>query len=240
MRAIGVSRGSTTISFAPRSRACQIHCITIGKHSATLEPTTKMHVGERDVGHRERRAVDAERLVVGARRRRHAEPAVVVDVARAEADAGELAHQVALLVGHRGAAVDRDGVLAVLGLDRLPARDDVVERLVPGGALQRAALAAAADQRVAQAVGVVDLLVGDDALGAERAAVVRDSRAARRRSPGRPRPCRYMPHCTPQKEQWVGTSVSGTRSASAQLAAAVAGRLEVVVDVALRRRRSPC
>jgi hypothetical protein len=42
VRASGVSRGSTTIRLAPRSRACQIHCITIGKHSATLEPTTRM------------------------------------------------------------------------------------------------------------------------------------------------------------------------------------------------------
>ena len=42
VRAIGVSRGSTTIRLAPRSRACQIHCMTIGKHSATFEPTTKM------------------------------------------------------------------------------------------------------------------------------------------------------------------------------------------------------
>ena len=66
-------------------------------------------------------------------------------------DAGELAHQVALLVGHRRAAVDGDRVPAVLGLDRLPAPDDVVQRLVPGGALQPAALAAAADQRVASA-----------------------------------------------------------------------------------------
>ena len=36
---------------------------------------------------------------------------------RAEPDARELAHQIALLIGHRRAAVDRDRVTTVFGLD---------------------------------------------------------------------------------------------------------------------------
>jgi hypothetical protein len=63
---------------------------------------------------------------------------------------------------------------AVLGLDGLPATDDEVQRLVPAAALQGAALAAAAQHRVAQAIRVADLLVGDHPLGAQMALVVRE------------------------------------------------------------------
>src|SRR5690606_26000116 len=81
--------------------------------------------------------------------------------------------QLPVIVGvEPGSTVDGNGVAAVLGLDALPARDDVVVRLFPGRALQRAALAAAPDQRVAQPVGVAGLLVGHDVLRAELAAIV--------------------------------------------------------------------
>ena len=38
MRAIGVMRGSTTMSFAPASLARQIQCVSVGKVSLTFVP----------------------------------------------------------------------------------------------------------------------------------------------------------------------------------------------------------
>ncbi len=40
MRAVGVTRGSATISRAPASRARQIQLVVMGAHSATLAPIT--------------------------------------------------------------------------------------------------------------------------------------------------------------------------------------------------------
>ena len=71
-------------------------------------------VGGGDVLQREgHAAVEAERPVGRARRRGHAEAAVVVDGAGAQGDAGELAELVGLLVGQRAAAEAADGVAAV-------------------------------------------------------------------------------------------------------------------------------
>ena len=68
-----------------------------------------------EVLERERKPpVDAERPVAGRRGRGHAEPAVVVDAARAQGEPGELAELVCLLVGEATAAEHGDGVGAVL------------------------------------------------------------------------------------------------------------------------------
>ena len=42
VRASGVTRGSTTISFAPLSRACQIQCVSVGNVSLTFAPATRI------------------------------------------------------------------------------------------------------------------------------------------------------------------------------------------------------
>ena len=65
----------------------------------------------RDVLEWDREAtVDPERLQARHRRRGHAEAAVIVDVAGIQADAGELAEQIGLLVGEPAAAEQADCV----------------------------------------------------------------------------------------------------------------------------------
>ena len=96
------------------------------------------HVRLREIFQRERQpAVDAERAVAGGGRGRHAEPAVVVDVRRAERDAGKFAEQVRLFVGEPAAAEDRDPVGAIAAPDLPEARSHQVEGLVPAGWAQR-------------------------------------------------------------------------------------------------------
>ena len=98
--------------------------------------------GAADVLDRERQsAVDPERPVAGRRGRAHAEPAVVVDVARAEHDSCELAELVGLLVGQAAPAEHADRVRAVLLPDRREPAGDEAERLVPGRRLELAARA---------------------------------------------------------------------------------------------------
>ena len=72
-----------------------------------------MDAASRSLERERQAAVDAERAVAGGRRRRHAEPAVVVDAARAEREPGELAELVGLLVREAAAAEDADRVRAV-------------------------------------------------------------------------------------------------------------------------------
>ena len=108
-RACAAGRSTTTLAAAlaepvevPRGRRHRLGEVGADEHQ---------HVGLLDVGQRERQpAVDAERLVAGRRRRRHAPAAVVVDLAGAERDPGELAELVGLLVGQPAAAEDRDRV----------------------------------------------------------------------------------------------------------------------------------
>ena len=90
------------------------------------------HVGLLDVGERERQpAVDPERPVAGRGGRRHAPAAVVVDLAGAERDPGELAELVGLLVGEPAAAEHRDAVRSALPAQLEQPGRDQVERLVP-------------------------------------------------------------------------------------------------------------
>ena len=71
------------------------------------------HVGADHVGPRVGRAVDAERLLVRGAGADHAQPAVVVDERRLQADARELAEQVGLLGRQARAAEDADRAGAV-------------------------------------------------------------------------------------------------------------------------------
>ena len=80
-------------------------------------PGDPHHVGEGDVAPRVGVAIDAERLLVGRAGRHHAEPSVVVEVGRVQGEPGELADQVALLVGQRDAGQHGEGVVPVGGLD---------------------------------------------------------------------------------------------------------------------------
>ena len=115
-------------------------------------------------------AVDAERHLVGGACADHAEPAVVVDVGRAQRDARELADQVRLFIRHRGAAQHRERIAAVLRLDLANRLDGAIQRFIPCGF---AKTVVRADQRREQAVRMFVLQVALYALGAEHAAVDR-------------------------------------------------------------------
>ena len=131
------------------------------------------HLRLRDVAPRVRAAIDAEDLLRrGGRRRHHAEPAVVVDVGGAHGDPRELAHQVRLLVGQRGAGQHGEGVASVRGLDALDLARRSVERGVPVDRLEAARLVAG--ERRQQPIRVLVLHVALHALGAELPLVERE------------------------------------------------------------------
>ena len=94
------------------------------------------HLGAEDVAPGVCGAIDAERLLVARRGADHAEPAVVVDVRRAQTHAGELAHQVGLLGRQAGAGEDRERVASVRasGSDRFP---PAVRRIASSYAMRR-------------------------------------------------------------------------------------------------------
>lgn len=165
VRAIAVSRGSTTIRLAPRSRAPHV----LGHHGEALADVgarDQQAVGEQDVGEGVAGPVDAEGEFVGARGADHAESAVVVDVPGLEGDPGELSDQIGLFGEEAGPAEEPEGVVAVALLDALDLGDGEVERLVPGD-LAEVLVTGAAQQRGGEPVGVVDLLVRVDPLGAQ-------------------------------------------------------------------------
>lgn len=137
-----------------------------GEALADVGARDEQAVGEQDVGEGVAGPVDAEGQFVGARRADHAEAAVVVDVPRLEGDPGELAHQIGLLGEQAGPAEEPEGVVAVGLLDALDLGDGEVERLLPGD-LAEFLVAGVAHQRGGEPVGVVDLLIGVDALGTE-------------------------------------------------------------------------
>jgi hypothetical protein len=123
-------------------------------------------LGFQQVGPRVAGPVDAEGLLVGRRRRHHAQAPVVVEVAGAQGHAGELAHQVGLLGGHAGPAEDPEGVAPVGVLDAPHLAGDAVQGGLPGHRAQ-GPVPPVAHERGEQPVGVVDLLVGHDPFGAQ-------------------------------------------------------------------------
>ena len=134
------------------------------------------HVGLLDVGERERQpAVDPEGTVAGRGGRRHAPAAVVVDLAGAEGDPGELAELVGLLVGEPAASEHRDAVRSALPAQLEQPGRDQVERLVPRSRAQLAR-GAVAEQRAGQPLAVAAQLGGRPPLAAQRALVDRELR----------------------------------------------------------------
>ena len=126
----------------------------------------------RDVTPRVGAAVDAQDLLRGRRRRHHAQPSVVVDVGGPQRDARELAHQVGLLVGQRGAGQHGESVTAVRRLDPLDLGRRPIERGLPVDRLEAPALVTC--QRRQQAIGMLVLHVAFDALGTELPLIERE------------------------------------------------------------------
>ncbi len=139
-----------------------------------VRPCDPDHVGERDVAPRVGVAVDAQRLLVARPRRHHAEAAVVVEVGRVQGEAGELADEVALLVGQRDPREHGEGIVAVGGLDAPDLADDAIESGVPVGGAETTWCRRVPLHRVQQPVGVAALEVPLDALRAELALVERE------------------------------------------------------------------
>ena len=198
----------------PAARARPGQVLDEGRHRRGEVGADEEHgVRTPEVGQREgQAAVDAEGAVGPGGGRGHAEPAVVVDVRRAQHDPGELAQRVGLLVRQPAAAEHRDGVVAVLRLDRGQARVHEVERLVPGGRLQRPASPARTrppHQRRREAVGRGEDRCRGPALLAQAAAVRRE--VARADLDGRhgirDDARRVCAHWSAQYGQWVGTGV---------------------------------
>ena len=114
-RAVAVRRGSTTIR--PLASCAPERWPDERRHGGGHVRAQEENGGCRvEVAQREREAsVDAERAVARGGRRGHAETAVVVDAARTEGEAGELAQLVRLLVGETATAEDGHRIGAVLG-----------------------------------------------------------------------------------------------------------------------------
>ena len=121
------------------------------------------HVGAVDVGEGAGRAREAERLAQRERRRRVADARAVVDVVGADRGADQALHRVAVLVGGARGGEAGDRVGAVLGLDPGQLGDDPLDRLVPAGQAEAAALA---DQRRGEPVARARELVREAALQA--------------------------------------------------------------------------
>ena len=99
-----------------------------------------------DVAPRVRGAVHAERALVGGSGGHHAEPAVVIDMARSERDARELAEQVGLFGGEGGPAVDCYRVRSVLFLQLAQTACGEAEGLLPGSGTKAARRCASGDR----------------------------------------------------------------------------------------------
>jgi len=72
-----------------------------GKALPNIDPGQDETLGQRDVAPRLSSAVDAKRHPIRGPRRHHAEAPIVIDMLRAQGQAGKLANQIRLLVGKR-------------------------------------------------------------------------------------------------------------------------------------------
>ena len=145
------------------------------------------HVGARDVFDREGdAAIEAERAQRRGRRRGHAVATVVVDGRGPEDGAGQLPEPVRLFVGERSATEHPHRVTPVTFLDGEDAGRDALERFIPGRLDEPAVRIA--DERAAEALGMIQELSRGVALDAERALVDRKFGIAHdRQAPGRGR-----------------------------------------------------
>ena len=175
VRAIGVMRGSTTMISRPV--LARLPDVVGGDRRAfgDVGAADPDHLGVEDVGHGLAARSMPNAFLLAAAGADHAQPAVVVDVRRLQAHAGELAHQVGLLGRQARAAEHGEGVGAVLRLDALrsPRRRGAIAVVVGHRRESRRARTGRARRRE-QPVGVRALQVALDALGAEHAAVERE------------------------------------------------------------------
>ncbi len=132
------------------------------------------HVGPDHVGPRVRRAVDAERLLVRRAGADHAQPAVVVDERRLQADARELAEQIGLLGRQAGAAEDADGAGAVRLLNAANLGGDTADRFCVRQRAEPGRRRRVPPQCRRQPVGMRALQVALHALRTQHAAVERE------------------------------------------------------------------
>ncbi len=178
-----------------------------GKHSATLVPTTSRHSASANVGHRQRRAVDAERFRIGER-------------PRTTCTAGRCSRRGACAVRRvRTCPSGSTSRWSSTSRCRPPRRPCRARPESPASAAPRSSSASSQVHRSSglplpprriigrrQPVRMVDLLVGDDPLRAQVPRLCGKSRGSTPVTlPSETR--RYMPHCTPQKAQWVGTKL---------------------------------
>ena len=105
------------------------------------------------------------------RRADHAQPAVVVDEGRLQADARELAEQVGLLRRQAGAAEHADSAGPVRGLDPPDLRRDAPDRLVVAHRAEPGRHRFITNERGQQAIGMRSLEVALDAFRAQHPAI---------------------------------------------------------------------
>ena len=171
LREIGVMRGSATISLRAMVAGAPDVIGGDGRAFAHVGADHEDHVRLRNVAPGNRAAVHIERQLVGGARGDHAEAAVVIDVPRAQSHTRELAQQIRLLGNQRSAAENRDGVLAILGLNLAQPPDGEIERFIPGAGPKTDV---GAHQRIEQPVGMIGLQVALHAFRAEHAAIERE------------------------------------------------------------------
>ena len=141
-----------------------------GKGFGAIRSRDQQYLGERYVAPRICGAVDAKSFIVPGGCGNHAEPAVVVDVTRAESGSRKLAHQIGLFSCQRRSRVNANRVLAVSILQFFELGSHEVERFIPRRAFEAPV---SFDQRIQQAIRMVNLQVSRDALGTEASFVDR-------------------------------------------------------------------
>src|SRR5437660_12672059 len=92
-------------------------------------------------------------------------------MACAEGDACKLAHEIALLVCHRGATVDGNCVFAVLCLNGAEALRNGVKDFVPTCTLQRAIFTISPHQWIGQAIWMIHRLISGTPFGTKHTVV---------------------------------------------------------------------
>src|SRR6476646_9578674 len=86
----------------------------------------------------------------------------------------KFARQIALLIGHGGAAKDGNTIFAVLLLKLLKAPDNGRKRFFPTDTFQRTLLAVFTHHRVEQAIRMIDGLISGSPFRAEHAMIERE------------------------------------------------------------------
>jgi hypothetical protein len=136
-----------------------------------VRPGDPDHLGADHVRPGIRRAIDAERLLVRGTGADHAQPSVVVDERRLEADARELPEEVGLLRRQTGAAQHADCTGAMGLLDASDLAGDAGDGVAVRHRAEAGRRRRVAPQRRREAIGVRALEIALHALRTEHAAV---------------------------------------------------------------------